>query len=328
MVTFLKLFYSPCLKFLASQYTSCRTRSHHIIYAKVHCRKEHHLSRMDHNLIIRQRTNHNIHGATYCINTNNHTVYYFLVRSTHEYDLSTHKTCFLRMLRTLSTTAVANWSMLDHIGQRVAAEDGAIWLCIGIQLTLAGYDIPECWSEYITPGRSYVANCLLDGNCPEVQDLIIFSLKKDTLQIDSIVIYSLTTQDTRKCTSKYSLLVTEYCYTPQDDSPRLSNITGQDNISQRLLSTDERHSISLWLQDKSASHVLHEDLFRGEVTTGDIQALVEPSTLTVGLILHLLFSQFPVGHCFVLILDQSLMEVIRDQKWVSVMQDPSHPAHP
>ena len=81
------------------------------------------------------------------------------------------------MLRTLSTTDVANWSISEHIGQGVAAEDGPIWLCIGIQLTLAGYDIPEWCSEYIIQGRKYVANCLLEGKYPEAQDLLISNLK-------------------------------------------------------------------------------------------------------------------------------------------------------
>ena len=232
------------------------------------------------------------------------------------------------MLSTSSAIDAANWSILEHIGQDAASEDGAIWLCMGIQLTLAGYDIPNWCSEYIMPCRKYIANCLLDGKCPEAKDLLISRLESDMLQNDNIVMSSSAVRETRLCTNKYALLDEDYSYIPQVDCSNHSHNTRQVDISPRQISAIERQSISLWLLNTSASHVLHENQFRGEVTTGDIQDLVHPSTLTVGLILHLLFTQYPVGHSSVLILDQSLMEVIRDQDWVSVMQSPSHPAHP
>ena len=223
-------------------------------------------------------------------------------------------------------TNVNDWSVVDHIGHGVNVEDGAIWLCVGIQLIFAGYAIPDWCSEYVTPGREYVATCLLDGSCPAAQDLLISSIKYDTMHHHRTAL-SLTTMDARSNTIPHAMLNTNYGYTTANAGTHMPQQSGQVDIRQQTLSADESQSIILWLQKHSTTHILHEDLFRGEVTTGDIQALVRSSTLTIGLLLHLLFSQFPVGHPTVFILDQSLMEVIRDQQWVAVMHDRSHPAH-
>ena len=63
------------------------------------------------------------------------------------------------------------------------------------------------------------------------------------------------------------------------------------------------------------------------VTTGDIQALIQPTTLAIRLILFLLNSQYPEGHSSVVVLDQAIMEAIQGRCWDSAYQDPDGPAY-
>ena len=108
-------------------------------------------------------------------------------------------------------------------------EDGAIWLCIGIQLTLAGYDLPDWRPEYVMPGRDDIASCLLDGTCPAARDPLISSLTYDTLLQDNTDL-SLPNTSTRDHSLSYAMLDPDYSYTLYDDCPRLSHVPEQVDI--------------------------------------------------------------------------------------------------
>ena len=73
---------------------------------------------------------------------------------------------------------------------------------------------------------------------------------------------------------------------------------------------------------------LHNNGLCGTVHAVDIMNLLSPSTLSIGLLSHLLFDQFPNDHSLVTVVDEGVMAAIYSRKWDEAYSDRDSVAHP
>ena len=93
------------------------------------------------------------------------------------------------------------------------------------------------------------------------------------------------------------------------------------------LSLENKASLDRWCQVTPGHEILYEDSIRGVVQAIDIMQLLCPSELSVGLLSHLLFSEFPATHSSVTIVDQAVMTVIYGRLWDEAYVDVTTLAH-
>ena len=87
------------------------------------------------------------------------------------------------------------------------------------------------------------------------------------------------------------MLHLDYVYIPCRECPNLPlPIPGDDIVIQSLTAIDIEN-LEPWCNTHDDSFIIHGELLLGEVTAGDIKALLQPTTLSVKMLLHLLYEQ-------------------------------------
>ena len=271
---------------------------------------------------------HDIHGNALCLDLVNRAAHYFYVDSLHTQTRDLHKQRAQSLIDIIKSTDAHTWHWTDHHGIGVALADGAVWLGIAIQLLFIGITIPKWSSAYSFPGRKYIASCILEQKCLPGTDMLVVSTVAPDISLSHIPpvqLYS-TTMDLTTQLPSYNMLHPNYVYIPCRDGPIPPPIPGDDIVIQSLTAMDTEY-LEQWCNTHDDSFLIHDNLFLGEVTAGDIKALLQPTTLSVGMLLHLLYEQYPVGHHSVLIMDQAIMEIITRRHWTTAYQDQTEPAH-
>jgi len=213
---------------------------------------------------------HNTHGNAICIDIANTCAHYLCVDDTHENVITLHNTRLDHLLTNCSTPDSTKWKRRVHRGTGVAAEDGAICLGIGLQLLFANLDIPQWKPHYSTPGRNYLASCLIDRKCPSAASLLVLSTSSEIIEhVPFKGREGTIDKDVDVPGIPYNMLHPEYKHSPTIDS-RPSATSGQPNISSRNLTTEESLYLHNWLRDRDPTSIIHNEMLKGEVTTGDI----------------------------------------------------------
>ena len=112
------------------------------------------------------------------------------------------------------------------------------------------------------------------------------------------------------------MLHCRYAYVPGDTRVERQRVAdGGQDLTRHILSLTEGEFLTSWCRDTPSPHILYNAGLRGEVQASDIKQLLCPSTLSLGLLMHLLCSHFPPTQSLVAVVDEGIMNTIYTRSW-------------
>ena len=281
-------------------------------------------------LLPNKASSNDIFEAALCYDVTNRILHYLHENTVTEAVYREH----MRIARKIGEIyEISHTSLQAHKGGHVNEADSGIWLCLAIQLLLQGYDMPSWTTSMAAEGRTYVASCLLQRRCSAAQELLLMATTT-TLNHDSEIATSVTLKDYHPGEDElggdfpsYNMLHPLYVYRPCTNIEDLQSISRGTDITYHQLSEPDKDVLRQWCRAMPTMDFVYSNGMRGVVQAIDIMQLLSPTTLSIGLLMHLLFAQFPDEHPSVTVVDEGVMASIYKREWDKDSMDSNSLAH-
>ena len=267
---------------------------------------------------------HDIFEAALCYNHSTNILHYLHLDTTTEASKEEHMRSASRFRDIYN---IPEQAFSSHIGSRIDDSDSGIWLCIAMQFLIENIEMPRWSFDTASEARTYIATCLLQKRCAPAHDLLVMTTTTEyrtESHDDSLTtladllpdVYCPTDDELDGELPTYNMLHPRYVYIPcTNHTVKQKTHRGGTDIFRHHLSSADKEFLMLWCRETPPTETLYADALRGTVNATDILQLLCPSMLSFGLLTHLLFSQFPISHPSVTVVDEGIMGTIFNRTW-------------